>query len=451
MSYSLYKRVLRSKLVPHSNLDDVFQTTCQEIFVELGVPFANTKPENEGAFDALDSSLQEQQQINVANLLTSQTLEKFENLFLQNLQTSGLINPWQAKKLKNGHSNFFLGGYRIIDQLGQGGNGTVFLGRTPENPLNADKNGIKFKGDVAIKVISDKNATKEHLGQFLLECEISKRLDHPNVIRCFNSAQDHDTHYSISEYVNAGDARKLLARYLRNENRMNFRIVSYIIYEAAKGLAYIHSQGLIHRDVKLGNILLMKTGEVKIGDFGFSCPMLSSSHLGSFIDNWERQYSSIYFGSYDERIKQRRQVRGTPDYLSPDQISNPQFPNPQWDIYSLGCSLYFLLTGSVPYPSVDTVDSLIGHIRGCSPPEPCEFDTTIPKKLSDLTMMMIKKPPFRTTIPELNTMQQVVDLLQPMVDKQAIDNYIFWKLSKTDNFWAQNNLETCFNNSIHTR
>lgn len=391
-----------------------------------------------------------EQNLDPSNLLTPELLSEFESLLLEKLLEQNLINSWQGKNLKLGRRSFKLGGYRIIDLLGEGGNGKVFLGRNPEIVSNVDKSGVKFKGDVAIKTIPIKKTSPESIGQFLLECEISKRLSHPNIIKCFSYAQEHTTHYSISEYVNAGDARKLLAQHLNNGMKLNFRAACYIVFEVAKGLEYLHKQGLIHRDVKPGNILLMKTGEVKLGDFGLSCPMLNFSPmhqlspLGKFIDSWERENSVLYFGSYEERIKQRKKVRGTPDYLSPDQLRDPQTPVVGWDIYSLGCTLYFLLTGIVPYPSNDSVETLLAHMKSGSPPEPNEFDSAIPQKLSDVTMAMIQKAPTRSHVTRVDSMSQVIDLLSPWVDKQQIDNFITWKLSTSDNFWSFEKLESCF-------
>ncbi len=385
-----------------------------------------------------------------SHLLNTKNLHDFETLFLEKLLKNNLINTWQADNLRLGRSSFKLGDYRIVDLLGEGGNGKVFLGRNPEITSNVDKSGVKFKGDVAIKVLPKKKASPEAVGQFLLESEISKRLNHPNIIKCFSSAQDLTIHYSISEYVNAGDARKLLSQYLTSKSKLNFRVATYIILEAAKGLAYIHEQGLIHRDVKPGNILLMKSGEVKLGDFGMACPIPNFastgnlSTLGKFIESWEKDNAQNYFGSYEARIKQRKKIRGTPDYLSPDQIRDPENPQPSWDVYSLGCTLYFMLTGIVPYPSNDSIETLLAHMKSGSPPEPCEFDSAIPQKLSDIVMAMIQKAPSRSSVQRVNTMLQVVELLQPWVDKQQISSFITWKLDNSDNFWTQEVLDSCF-------
>ena len=118
-----------------------------------------------------------------SGLLTQESRRQFETRFLEKLLERKAINHWQAAQLAAGRSTFKLGGYRIVDQLGQGGYGRVFLGRKPEITSNVDKTGVKFKDDVAIKVLPIKIASKEAIGRFIRECEISKRLNHPNVIR----------------------------------------------------------------------------------------------------------------------------------------------------------------------------------------------------------------------------------------------------------------------------
>ncbi len=385
-----------------------------------------------------------------SGLLTQESRRQFETRFLEKLLERKAINHWQAAQLAAGRSTFKLGGYRIVDQLGQGGYGRVFLGRKPEITSNVDKTGVKFKDDVAIKVLPIKIASKEAIGRFIRECEISKRLNHPNVIRYYQFAKEKSIHYCISEYVNGGDARKLLAQFLRSGSRINYRIVCYIISEVAKGLDYIHHQGLVHRDVKPGNILLMKSGEVKLGDFGLSIPIRNFSKsatfspLGEFVNEWERENADQYFESYEKLTKRMRQVQGTPDYLSPDQIRTPAFPEPSWDIYSLGCSLYFMLTGIVPYPSSGSLEALVARMQSGAPPEPREFDFAIPSKLSNLTMAMIQKAPSNYPYDKINTAKQVYELLQPWVDKEEVSSFITWKLSNEDNFWSQEKLQACF-------
>ncbi len=402
---------------------------------------------NEASANLTDSQIIPEQP---SDLLTQESRRQFETRFLEKLLERKAINHWQATQLAAGRSTFKLGGYRIVDQLGQGGYGRVFLGRKPEITSNVDKTGVKFKDDVAIKVLPIKIASKEAIGRFIRECEISKRLNHPNVIRYYQFAKEKSIHYCISEYVNGGDARKLLAQFLRSGSRINYRIVCYIISEVAKGLDYIHHQGLVHRDVKPGNILLMKSGEVKLGDFGLSIPIRNFSKsatfspLGEFVNEWERENADQYFESYEKLTKRMRQVQGTPDYLSPDQIRTPAFPEPSWDIYSLGCSLYFMLTGIVPYPSSGSLEALVARMQSGAPPEPREFDFAIPSKLSNLTMAMIQKAPSNYPYDKINTAKQVYELLQPWVDKEEVSSFITWKLSNEDNFWSQEKLQACF-------
>lgn len=439
---TLYERIQQARLVPEIKLEEVFQEAFLEMCVKLDIP----------SFPSSLSPLATQSKVidDTPNLLSSENLQQFEELLLTKLLKYGLINEWQNTQLRDGRSTFQLGGFRIIDILGQGGYGCVFLGRNPKITSNVGQTGIKFKGDVAIKVLPIKSATPKSIGKFIRECNISKQLNHPNLLYCYHFAKDSAVHYCILEYADGGDARKLLDKYVKQGSHLNHRVTCYIILEIAKGLLYLHQQGLVHRDVKPSNILLMKTGEIKLGDFGLLSPIHKFSKDGSFsplekfIDEWERENSTLYFGSYVEQCKEMSQVQGTPDYLSPDQISNPSLPTPGWDVYSLGCTLYFMLTCSVPYPSSSPKDALVARFRSPPPPEPCEIDNTIPKKLSDITMAMIHKAPSQSYITEINAVKQVIELLQPWVDMREISTFITWQLTNKDNFWEKEKLEICF-------
>ncbi len=229
------------------------------------------------------------------------------------LVDEGLLNRWQATELLRGHSKFYLGPYRLLDSIGQGGMGQVYkaehtiMGRI-----------------VAVKVLPLHKASPEAITGFMREIRAQAQLDHSNLVRALDAGYDRKVHYLVTEYVPGTDLRKLV----RKHGRLSMSAAASIISQAAIGLEHAHECGLIHRDVKPGNILVSPDGRAKVSDLG----------LIAFLNNdpvpgW-----------------QKNKTVGTADYLSPEQIKSPDNLTPASDIYSLGCTLYYTVTGKVPFP-----------------------------------------------------------------------------------------------------
>lgn len=380
---------------------------------------------------------------------TADVLDDFERYFLEELRTLKALNSWQASQLASGRVRFVLDKYRIVKQLGQGGYGQVFLGRPRANPSN--RASVVFSDDVAVKVLPLRSGTPRATAKFLREVEISRLTEHRNIVRFIESAKDASVHFAVYEYADGGDARRLLTKL----GRMNYRVAAYLVSETATALAHMHSKGLVHRDVKPGNVLLTKAGEVKLGDFGFVSPTANFSPteyyspLGATIKELEERLVEEVFpaNASDDEAKAtfRQQIQGTPDYLAPDQIKNPENPTPLWDVYSLGCALYFLLTGVVPFPSENAREKLRAHFKS-EPPEPSTFDASIPGEISRLTMRMMAKAPEN----RVQTAKEVADALRPwfpaeiaaeVAERAAVpSDGLRRRKDNKDNFWSQENL-----------
>jgi serine/threonine protein kinase len=221
------------------------------------------------------------------------------------------LTRFQADQLLAGRRKLTLGQYRILDELGRGGMGQVFraqhlmMGRT-----------------VAIKVLPRAKSTSESEAAFQREIRMLARLDHDNLVRALDAGHDGKVYYLVTELVPGLDLRRQV---LKHGKLDEFRSAS-VISQAAVGLAYAHSQGLVHRDVKPANLLVTPEGHVKLLDLGLA---------GSEIEG-----ESARLG----------RVVGTMDYMAPEQIRTPDTVGPSADIYALGCTLYFVLTGEVPFP-----------------------------------------------------------------------------------------------------
>lgn len=294
------------------------------------------------------------------------------------LVAMGRLNAWQAQQLLKGRTKFNLGPYQIIDSLGQGGMGHVFkASHTPTGRI------------VAVKVLPRDRATPEAVANFAYEIRVSTLLNHPRLVAALDAGQDGNVHYLVTEYVPGVNLRKLVQK----EGPLPVPVAVGIINQVAEGLQCAHEAGIIHRDVKPGNILVTPDGDAKLADLGLAGPQ-----GGGLLDDPR-------FGS----------IVGTADYLSPDQVHDPWNPTPAWDIYSLGCTLYYALTGRAPFPGGTTADKARAH-RELRPLNPQWLN----KQLSDdivnvLAAMMAKDPAQR-----LPSSQAVRESLTPFLSSSPV-------------------------------
>ncbi|MGO9112424.1 MAG: serine/threonine-protein kinase [Thermoguttaceae bacterium] len=269
-----------------------------------------------------------------------------------------LITSWQCDKLLEGkHRGFFLGRYRLLGQLGAGGMSTVYLGEH-----------VLMQRRVAIKVLPRQRVTDtSYLARFHREARAAASLDHPNIVRAYDVDNDGDNHYLVMEFVDGRDLQQTVKR----SGRMDYATAAEYIRQAAEGLAHAHSNGLIHRDVKPANLLVDQKGVVKVLDLG----------LARFTDE-DRASLTV---QYDEN------VLGTADYLAPEQARDSHSVDLRADIYSLGCSLYFLLTGHPPFPDGTLPQRLMAHQKQ-QPPSIAKERPDAPADLLEIcTKMMAKK------------------------------------------------------------
>ena len=269
-----------------------------------------------------------------------------------------LITPWQCEKLLEGrHRGFFLGRYKLLGQLGVGGMSMVYLGEH-----------VLMQRRVAIKVLPrNRVADTSYLARFRREARAAASLDHPNIVRAYDIDNDGDNHYLVMEFVDGRDLQQTVKR----NGPMDFAMAADYIRQAAEGLGHAHCNGLIHRDVKPANLLVDPRNVVKVLDLG----------LARFTDE-DRASLTV---QYDEN------VLGTADYLAPEQAIDSHGVDARADIYSLGCSFYFLLTGHPPFPDGTLPQRLMAHQKQ----QPAAIAKERPDAPADLvaicTKMMAKK------------------------------------------------------------
>jgi len=263
-----------------------------------------------------------------------------------------LLTSYQAEQLKQGRTKLKLGSYIIIDWIAQGGMGQVFKGM--HELLGRES---------AVKVLPLSKATDDAKNNFIREVRTQAKLDHPNLVRAYDAGEDGNVHYLVVEYVAGTDLRRLV----RTEKRLSMQQAASIIRQAATGLQYAHDQGLIHRDVKPGNILVTPDGEAKVSDLG----------LAGYINE----------AGEDPRAGK---VVGTADYLAPEQIRTPNDITHLIDIYSLGCTLYYAITGKVPYPGGSPSNKAIRHCHE-TPWHPRRFNPDVTEEFVEIIADMMEK------------------------------------------------------------
>ncbi|WP_435011048.1 serine/threonine-protein kinase [Tundrisphaera lichenicola] len=296
--------------------------------------------------------------------------------FARALVKQGLLTEWQSGKLLEGvQQGFFLGKHKLLRHVASGGMSSVY-----------EAEHLLLHRRVALKVLP-KNLVGEssYLERFYREARAVAQLNHPNIIRGFDVGQDGDHHYFAMEFVEGTNLQDLVDR----SGPVPYRRAVEMIRQAALGLGHAHEAGLVHRDIKPGNLLLDRDGTVKILDLGL---------VRSLPDDEDEEASLTRV--HDES------VLGTVDYLSPEQAIDSHDVDIRSDLYSLGCTLYFLLTGGPPYPKGTMAERLLAH-QTKTPVPPSVLRPEIPESLNRIVArMMARRPEARFQNP-----QEVSDLL----------------------------------------
>jgi len=292
----------------------------------------------------------------------------------QQLVAQGVVTPYQAQQLRFGRGKLNLGPYLITDWIGQGGMGQVF--KAVHTVMGRPS---------AVKVLPLEKSTPQSRESFLREIRLQAGLDCPFLVRAYDAGHDGNVHYLVTEYVPGTDLRRLV----RQRGPLPPGAAAGVIRQAALGLNYAHGLGLIHRDVKPGNILVTPEGLAKVSDVGLAAWMGANDDL---------------------RVGK---IVGTADYLSPEQIRTPDDIGPVSDLYSLGCTLYYAVTGKVPFPGGDAREKCRRHIEE-TPWHPRRFAPELSEELVELIAEMMDKDPRK----RIASAASVAERLAPWCDEQ---------------------------------
>jgi serine/threonine protein kinase len=272
------------------------------------------------------------------------------------------LTKFQAQAVyKKKTRGLVMGNYVVLEKLGEGGMGQVFKARHQ-----------RMDRVVALKVLpASATKSEESVQRFHREVKAAARLSHANIVTAYDADEAEGLHFLVMEYVEGMD----LASLVEKQGKLPVKPSMNYILQAAKGLQYAHGQNIIHRDIKPSNLLLDKNGTVKILDMG----------LARIEETPDRTDQTA-----DAALTREGVVMGTVDYMSPEQGINTKNADARSDIYSLGCTLYWLLVGQPVYKGSTLVETLIAH-REQPIPILCQVRNDVPASLDAVFKKMVAK------------------------------------------------------------
>ena len=271
-----------------------------------------------------------------------------------------LITSWQAEQLLAGKASFFMGKYKLLDKLGEGGMGAVY---------KAEQTGMRRI--VALKVVNEDALNQQGaVSRFQREIQAIAALTSPHIIAALDADSEGDRHFLIMEYIEGRD----LKSYIKESKILPFRWSCDVIRQAALGLQHAFLADIVHRDIKPSNLFLQchdaeQTPLVKILDFGLA------------------RFSHAAQGTM---VTQTGQVLGTIDYISPEQARDTKGVGVQADIYSLGCTLFHCVTGRVPFVGRNPMEKLMARAFQ-DPPPASTVNPNVPPLLDQMLAKMLAR------------------------------------------------------------
>lgn len=284
-------------------------------------------------------------------------LPEDSDLVANHLINANLITQWHADKIQDRkYKGFKLGKYKLLRLIGTGGMSSVYLA---EHVLMKQKRAVKVLPKSRVNDSS-------YLARFHLEAQATASLDHPNIVRAYDVDNDGDQHFLVMEFIDGKDLQNIV----KQEGPLPLELACNYIAQTAVGLAYAHENNLIHRDIKPANLLIDDKGIVRILDLG----------LALYSDGAKASLT----------VAHNENVLGTADYLSPEQAVNSHKVDLRTDIYSLGCTLYFLLTGHPPFTDGSLAQRIMKH-QTTMPEDVRKDRPECPRDLVDICVKMMQK------------------------------------------------------------
>ncbi len=270
--------------------------------------------------------------------------------------------------------------FAVEQMIGGGGMGAVFRGRD-----------LRLDRVVAIKVIPAAKRDPETLRRFRLEAQAAAKLDHPNIARVYYVGEAEQWNYIVFEFIDGVNIRDLVDM----EGALGVDDAVFYTRQVAEALQHAYERAVVHRDIKPSNVLVTATGAAKVVDMGLA------------------RNTALDKSTADETAS--GVTLGTFDYISPEQARNPRDADVRSDLYSLGCTLFYMLTGNPPFPEGTALQKLLSH-GSQAPPDPRGWRDDLSDELFEITMkLMAKRPTDRYQTPaelisDLALLAEVEDL-----------------------------------------
>ncbi len=246
----------------------------------------------------------------------------------------GKLTPYQAAAIRQGKTKgLVIGGYIVLDKIGSGGMGLVLRARHRQS-----------QRIVALKLLPPSvSRDRAAVIRFRREAAAVAKFRHPNIVSAIDSGETHGLLYLVMEFVDGWD----LARTVKEKGPLSVAQTIDCVIQAARGLQEAHDHGIVHRDIKPANLLLDSSGTVKVLDLGLARVNQTQELLAA--------------GASESDLTVSGSIVGTVDYMSPEQAYDPRMADGRSDIYSLGCTLHYLLTGRSPFGGQTFMERLLGH------------------------------------------------------------------------------------------
>ncbi|MEE2641441.1 MAG: Hsp70 family protein [Planctomycetota bacterium] len=304
------------------------------------------------------------------------------------LVKAGLLTKFQLCRIVKGkHHGLVLANNALLEKIGEGGMGKVYRAQH-----------LTMKRIVAVKVLNEDATKDEYVARrFQREVQAAAQLIHPNIVAAFDASEEYGVHFLVMEYVDGVD----LQSHVENNGPIAPEKAIDLIIQAAKGLQYAHNKTIIHRDIKPGNLLLGRDGKIKILDMGLA--RFDKSHG---LDN----------DSADDSLTRDNQIVGTVDFMAPEQADDSKGVDHHCDMYSLGCTFYFLLTGEPPFFRSTLLNTLIAH-RADPIPSVRKKVPDVPADVEKILTRMLEKDPVK----RIRSMQDLIGKLQKIYDEDEFD------------------------------